>query len=49
LMLMVEEDWDGFKSTSWFITTAMILSDSHKVFPLSAGVQGSERSIMMNL
>jgi hypothetical protein len=24
LMLMVEEDWDGFKSTSWFITTAMI-------------------------
>lgn len=35
LMLMAEGDWDGSRSTSWFITIAMISSDSHKAFLLS--------------
>jgi len=35
LMLMVEQDWDGFRSISWYIITAKIFSDFHKVFLLS--------------
>ena len=47
LMLMAGEDWDGFRSTSWSITTAMISNDSHKAFLLSVDDQGSERCIWM--
>ena len=43
LILIAEEDWDGFRSTSWSITTAVISSDSHKVFLLNVDAEGSKR------
>lgn len=43
LMLMEEEDSDGFRSTSWSIITAMTWSDSLKAFLSSVGVRGSKR------
>ena len=36
LMHIVEEDWDGFRRISWFITIALIQSDSLKVHHQSA-------------